>query len=166
MEVQNVDMISGSTRLPNAKWSLNCYQMQHENYQLKLLNGYRQSTSESCLVCDYVRGPFLAKTKLFKELKFHAKIPNQDALILDLFWRFKYKYSYHLLTCPDIMSNIHSEDPEKLSKNDFKEVAENYHIYDLQLWNDVNFKYSSQDLEKIECQKSSGIALSPACTEV
>ena len=78
MEVQNVDMISGSTRLPNAKWSLNCYQMQHENYQLKLLDGYRQSTSESCLVCDYVRGPFLAKTKLFKELKFSAKIQNQD----------------------------------------------------------------------------------------
>ena len=103
-----MDMISGSTRLPNAKWSLNCYQMQHENYQLKLLDGYRQSTSESCLVCDYVQGPFLAKTKLFKELKFHAKIQNQDALFLDLFWRFKYKYSYHLLTCPDIMSNIHS----------------------------------------------------------
>ena len=164
MEVQNVDLVSGATRLLSSqKWDLNCYQMSHENYQLKLVEGYRQSTSESCLVCDFAQGPIMARSKIFTDVKFSTRLRHQNALLLDLFWKVKYKSGSHLLTCPDIMSNIRSYQIEPTKKY-FQEFAENYHIYDLQLWNNVQFRYSYQDL-KIDCQKSPGIALSPACTE-
>ena len=163
MEMQEVDFIGGSTRFQNDHWNLNCYQMLHENYELKLIEGYHQSTKESCLICDFVHGPILARTKLFKELKFEPNFNDEKALILDLFWKMKFKFGFHLLNCPDVMTNIRSYD--RISQSSFLPFAKKYQVYDLHLWNDYRFRFKRSQLE-LPCHKSSGIALSPACTEV
>ena len=96
-------------------------------------------------------------------MKFEPNFNDFQPLILDLFWKIKYKFGFHLLNCPDVMTNIHFND--SLSQSSFLAVAKKYQIYDLHLWNGEKFHFKSTQLE-LPCHKSSGIALSPACTEV
>ena len=115
-------------------------------------------------MCDFVHGPILARTKLFRELKFEPNFNHQKALIADLFWKIKYQFHFHILNCPDIMSTIQNRD--RINQRTFLGLAKKYHIYDLQLWNDkLKFNFEPIELD-LPCLKSSGIALSPTCTQV
>ena len=77
MEVQNVDIVSGSVRYPNGHWNLNCHQMSYKNYAINIKPGYHRSTADSCLLCDFSQGPFLAKTEILEKFNFDSKLkPN------------------------------------------------------------------------------------------
>ena len=155
IEAENVDMVGGSVRKENGQWNLNCYQFLTKNYSLKVVPGYHVSTKESCLVCDLIQGPFLARTEIFQRLQFES--------VLDFFLQAKVEAKLTLLNCPDIMSNVIL--PEKISKVQSLPIAQKYEFYHLQLWNGQKFEFDSKDLNT-SCEKYPGEILSPVCIQV
>ena len=162
-----MDIISGSIRYKDGHWSLNCYQISYKNYVLEIIAGYRHSTTDSCLLCDFSLGPFLAKTEMVKNVKFDAELKRQHPLqFLDIFMQAKYVSKSTLLTCPDVMSNVNSvHDDFLLSKNDCLPFAQKYFVNRIHMWNGRTFHYTNAKLKMI-CEKTPGVILSPACTEV
>ena len=65
----DVAIVSGAHRTPNGHWDIGCLQSRFLNYTLTLQGGYYMSFWE-CLVCDFIPGPWLARTKDLKQLKF------------------------------------------------------------------------------------------------
>ena len=56
------------------------------------------------------------------------------------------------------------EDPI-IFKDDFIPFAKKFNIYALNLWSNYEFEYNTTDIQR-KCEKTIGLILSPACTEV
>ena len=65
----DVAIVSGAYRTRNGHWDTGCLQSRFINYTLTLQGGYYMSFWE-CLVCDFTLGPWMARTKDLKGLKF------------------------------------------------------------------------------------------------
>ncbi|XP_001637005.2 uncharacterized protein LOC5517036 isoform X1 [Nematostella vectensis] len=111
---KSLQFAGGSTRDLEGHWSSGCLQTKLKNYTLSLRAGYSKSLKE-CLVCDYLTGPFLAKTGVFKKFSLDARLNN--GVYRDLFLRVKSKFSHTtrrgptVVSCPDAM--FHTRSPER-----------------------------------------------------
>lgn len=65
-------IVSGAYRTRNGHWDIGCRQSRFLNYTLTLQGGYYISFWE-CVVCDFIPGPWLARTKDLKAMKFDEK---------------------------------------------------------------------------------------------
>ncbi|XP_020605018.1 uncharacterized protein LOC110043858 [Orbicella faveolata] len=107
---KNTLFAGGSYRNLTGHWSHGCLQTQLKNYTLSYKSGYYHSFYE-CLVCDYISGPFLAKTSLLRDMGF--RLSGELGIFRDLFLRVKDRYSSShpgldhggtaVVTCPDVM---------------------------------------------------------------
>ena len=61
------------------------------------------------------------------------------------------------------MSNVVED--SLIFKEDFTPLAKKFNVYSIDLWSSHRFFYNSSEIQR-NCEKSVGIALSPACTEV
>ena len=68
----DVTMAGGSYRNLSGHWDLGCRQVSFDYWTAKYTAGYYRSFNE-CVVCDYLPGPFVAKTGWLKSLKFDAR---------------------------------------------------------------------------------------------
>ena len=68
----NKAVAGGSYRNVTAHWDLGCRQVSFNYWTVQYSSGYYQSFNE-CVVCDYLPGPFAAKTKVLKELNFDKR---------------------------------------------------------------------------------------------
>jgi len=72
-QIPNVGVADGSYRNFSGHWIAGCVQTTLKNYVLEYQEGYYHSKNE-CMFCDYLQGPFVAKTKLFH---FDESLPNE-----------------------------------------------------------------------------------------
>ena len=72
-QIPNVGVAGGSYRNFTGHWKAGCVQTTMKNYVLEYQEGYYHSRNE-CMFCDYLQGPFVAKTNL---LKFDESLPNE-----------------------------------------------------------------------------------------
>lgn len=67
-----IAIAGGSYRNITGHWDLGCQQTSFDYWTAKYTDGYYKSF-EDCAVCDYIPGPFLARTKLLRRLKFDTR---------------------------------------------------------------------------------------------
>ena len=68
----DVAIAGGSYRNLSGHWDLGCRQVTFNYWTAKYTAGYYRSFNE-CVVCDYLPGPFAAKTEWLRSLKFDAR---------------------------------------------------------------------------------------------
>ena len=68
----DVAVAGGSYRNLSGHWDLGCRQVSFDYWTAKYTAGYYRSFNE-CVVCDYLPGPFAAKTEWLKSLKFDTR---------------------------------------------------------------------------------------------
>jgi hypothetical protein len=68
----DVTVAGGSYRNLSGHWELGCRQVSFNYWTAKYVSGYYRSFNE-CVVCDYLPGPFAAKTEILKKLKFDTR---------------------------------------------------------------------------------------------
>ena len=68
----DVAVAGGSYRNLSGHWDLGCRQVSFDYWTAKYTAGYYRSFNE-CVICDYLPGPFAAKTEILKALKFDAR---------------------------------------------------------------------------------------------
>ena len=71
-EQPDVSFVSAAYRTRNGHWDIGCLQSMFQNWTLTLQGGYYISFWD-CVVCDFTPGPWLARTKELRELKFDRK---------------------------------------------------------------------------------------------
>ncbi|XP_028394838.1 uncharacterized protein LOC114518986 [Dendronephthya gigantea] len=98
----DVSVAGGSYRNLTGHWDLGCRQLSFNYWTAKYTAGYYRSFNE-CVVCDYLAGPFVAKTEWLQSLKIDASL--SEGLFHDLFWRFK-KQQNLAVVCADVMFNM------------------------------------------------------------
>lgn len=97
---QDVSVAGGAVRNFTGHWRVGCWQTTMHNYILEYQEGYYTSMN-SCMFCDHLTGPYIARTKLVKSVKFHESLPAA-VLFEDWFWRIK-QASHRVVNCPDVM---------------------------------------------------------------
>ena len=78
MESQTADLVGGSTRDEDGRWSQNCFQILKRNYAMTFVQGYETSEGE-CLRCDFFHGPFLTRTSVLRKMIFNIKLERRNA---------------------------------------------------------------------------------------
>ena len=170
---KNTFFAGGSYRNLTGHWSHGCLQTQLKNYTLSYKSGYYRSFSE-CLVCDYISGPFLAKTSVLRDMGF--RLSGEHGIFRDLFLRVKDRYSSShpgldhggtaVVTCPDVMFHTqHSpERDEELAnfanKHNIKKIVETDGTI---RWFGCRRGLKHRNGEK--CPLKSGLAVPPCCLE-
>lgn len=69
---KDVVIAGGSYRNFKGEWDIGCQQVSFRNWTASYMGGYYYSFNE-CVVCDFVAGPWMAKTQALKELDFDLK---------------------------------------------------------------------------------------------
>ena len=64
---KNVVIAGGSYRNSRAEWDMGCQQTTLTNWTASYTSGYYHSFNE-CVVCDFMPGPWVAKTQALKDL--------------------------------------------------------------------------------------------------
>ncbi len=93
-----VSFVGGSYRQTNGYWHRGCYQAVIKNYTYHVFEGYDMSYN-SCIYCDYIGGPFAARTSLLKQLI--SSECNDVTMFVDL-W-IKARNDHIGMVCPDVM---------------------------------------------------------------
>ena len=170
---KNTFYAGGSFRNLTGHWSHGCLQMQLKNYTLSYKAGYYHSFSE-CLACDYIPGPFLAKTSVLRDTGF--RLSGEHGIFRHLFLRIKERYSSShpgvdhgrttVVTCPDVM--FHTQySPERddeltnfANKHNIKKIVEADGTI---RWFGCRRGLKNRNGEK--CPLKSGLAVPPCCLE-
>ena len=81
---RNLTIVGGAIKiLPSGQWLHNCYQMVYKSYTLAYQVGYKESASD-CLKCNFLHGPFLARTDFMKSTPFDEGL-TKHVLFYDYF---------------------------------------------------------------------------------
>lgn len=170
---KNTFYAGGSFRNLTGHWSHGCLQTQLKNYTLSYKAGYYHSFSE-CLACDYIPGPFLAKTSVLRDTGF--RLSGEHGIYRDLFLRIKDRYSSShpgvdhdrttVVTCPDVMfhAQYSPEHDEELTNfantHNIKKIVEADGTI---RWFGCRRGLKHRNGEK--CPLKSGLAVPPCCLE-
>ena len=71
-ESRDTIIAGGSHKHQRGEWDKDCLQLKFRNWTAYFQDGYYYSFND-CIVCDVLKGPFLAKTRKLKELGFDEK---------------------------------------------------------------------------------------------
>ena len=170
---KNTFFAGGSWRNFTGHWSNGCLQTQLKNYTLTYKSGYYRSFSE-CLVCDYISGPFVAKTSVLKEFKFHLR--GNNGIFQELFLRVKDRYfnshpglghsGTSIISCPDVM--FHRQ-PSPVFDEDLVNFAKKHSIKKIveadgkTRW--FGCRRGVKHREEEKCPLKSGFVVPPCCLE-
>ena len=158
-QIPNVGVAGGSYRNFSGHWKAGCVQTTMKNYVLQYQEGYYHSRNE-CMVCDYLQGPFVAKTKL---LKFDESLPN-DVIFEDWFLRLTSEDENLIMACPDAMyfTADYSSFSKRTSKNVWKPLAKKWELNRVLLPEGVKHSFSCKDIG-FQCKAKS--ELLPVCCQ-
>ena len=162
----------GSIKNLAGHWLNGCHQSQLKNYTLSYRAGYFKSFHE-CLVCDHLAGPFLAKTESLQELGGFTSEKNLNmgqGLYRDLFlrakWYFSHQHANHVISCPDVMFNVH---PNEVKDGELVDFAKKHQIRKiLEADGRVRWFGCRRGLSyrsDRRCNIQSGYAVPPCCLE-
>ena len=157
-QIPNVGVAGGSYRNFSGHWKAGCVQTTMKNYVLKYQEGYYHSRNE-CMFCDYLQGPFVAKTKL---LKFDESLPN-EVIFEDWFLR-AFEDGNLIMSCPDAMyfTTDYSSFSKKTDTNVWKPLAKKWELNRVLLPEGVKHSFSCKDIG-LNCNAKS--ALLPVCCQ-
>ncbi|KAG1664524.1 hypothetical protein GQR58_019769 [Nymphon striatum] len=99
-QTKNLAVVSGALRNSSAYWKHGCYQSETRMHVLQYTEGYYESSNE-CLHCDMVTGPFVAKKNIFDDVPLDKRLES-EMLYKDWFLTLKSK-GYKVMSCPDVM---------------------------------------------------------------
>jgi len=142
-QIPNVGVAGGSYRNFSGHWKAGCVQTTLKNYVLEYQEGYYHSKNE-CMFCDYLQGPFVAKTKL---LHFDESLPN-EVIFED--WFLRVVEDGHLtMSCPDAMyfTTDYSSYSKKIDKNVWKPLAKKWELNRVLLPEEVKHSFSCNDID-------------------
>ncbi|KAG1659186.1 hypothetical protein GQR58_022661 [Nymphon striatum] len=97
---KNMAVVSGALRNSSAYWKHGCYQSETRMHVLQYTEGYYESSNE-CLYCDMVTGPFVVKRNIFDTVPIDKSLAS-EMLYKDWFLTLKSK-GYKVMSCPDVM---------------------------------------------------------------
>ena len=157
-QIPNVGVAGGSYRNFTGHWKAGCVQTTMKNYVLEYEEGYYHSRNE-CMFCDYLQGPFVAKTKL---LKFDESLPN-EVIFEDWFLRLAQDGNL-MMSCPDAMYFMtdYSSFSKRTSKNVWKPLAKKWELNRVILPEGVKHSFSCKDIG-LQCKANS--ELLPVCCQ-
>ena len=157
-QIPNVGVVGGSYRNFSGHWKAGCVQTTLKNYVLEYQEGYYHSKNE-CMFCDYLQGPFVAKTKL---LKFDESLPN-EVIFEDWFLRVV-EHGNLIMSCPDAMyfTTDYSSYSKRTDNNVWKPLAKKWELNRVFLPQGVKHSFSCKDIG-FKCDAQS--ALLPVCCQ-
>ena len=155
-QIPNVGVAGGSYRNFSGHWKAGCVQTTMKNYVLEYQEGYYHSKNE-CMFCDYLQGPFVAKTKL---LKFDESLPN-EVIFEDWFLRLA-EDGHLIMSCPDAMyfTTDYSSFSKKTDKDVWKPLAKKWELNRVLLPEGVKHSFSCKDIG-FQCKANN--ELLPVC---
>jgi hypothetical protein len=95
-----IGVAGGAFRNLTGHWKVGCYQTDIRNYFLRISEGYKYS-SNGCMFCDHLEGPFVARTSVMKDVKMNQEL-TEDIIFNDWFLRLK-QANILAVNCPDAM---------------------------------------------------------------
>ena len=157
-QIPNVGVAGGSYRNFSGHWKAGCVQTTMKNYVLEYQEGYYHSRNE-CMFCDYLQGPFVAKTKL---LKFDESLPNE--VIFEDWFLLLAEDGNLIMSCPDAMyfTADYSSFSKRFSENVWKPLAEKWELYRVLLPEGMKHSFSCKDIG-FRCKANS--ELLPVCCQ-
>ncbi|EDO41386.1 predicted protein, partial [Nematostella vectensis] len=161
-QLPDVGVVGGSFRNLTGHWRPGCYHAEMRNYVLKYQDGYYHSRN-SCMFCDHLRGPFVARNTLMKGLKFDESLPTH-VVFEDFFLRLKEKGKI-AMACPDSMYFMHDNAYEEqlASKQLWASFAKKWQLNRILLPGIATHSFSCADIGFTCKQKVTNSFLLPVC---
>ena len=129
-------------------WELGCLQTNVLWYRCRLVKGYDLSY-KNYVYCDYLGGPFAAKTSLLKQQMQKVSMNLQgDALYIDLMTNLKLVNTI-IMSCIDCVFNIESFDIQKITKINWNPFATKYKVNQIILASGNTVYFSCDDIRLI-----------------
>ena len=141
-QIPNVGVAGGAYRNMSGHWKAGCVQTKLLSYVLEYQEGYYHS-KDSCMFCDYLQGPFVTKTDLFK---LEESLPD-EVVFEDWFLRIS-QDGHQVMTCPDAM--YFTSDYTSYSKSTNKDVwtplAKKWELNRVLLPQGVKYSFSCKEV--------------------
>ena len=155
-QIPYVEVAGGSYRNFSGHWKAGCVQTTMKNYVLKYQEGYLHSKN-GCMLCDYLQGPFVTKTSLFK---LDEKLPIQ-VVFEDWFSSIIEKGSL-VMSCPDAMyfTTDYWSYSKITDRNVWTPLAKKWELNQVLLPGGVKHSFSCEDIG-VTCKAKS--ELLPLC---
>ena len=157
-QIPNVAVAGGAYRNLSGHWKVGCVQTKLKNYVLEYQEGYYHSKNE-CMFCDYLQGPFVTKTSLFK---LDESLPD-EVVFEDWFLRVVQDDAL-IMACPDAMYftiNYHSYS-KRTDKKVWTPLAKKWEINRVLQPQGVKHSFTCKDIGFI-CKAQSGLL--PVCCQ-
>jgi len=163
---EHVGIAGGSFRNLTGHWRVGCRQTKLFNYVLQYEEGYHYSR-DSCMFCDDLEGPFVAKTNLLKNLKFSEKY-NKEVIFEEFFLRVS-RTGNLILACPDSMyfTTDYSTETKHYNKAIWQPLAKDLKIVRVVFIDyNVRHKFSCSEISyKCVVSVTKYVALPKCCLE-
>ncbi|XP_022780738.1 uncharacterized protein LOC111321980 [Stylophora pistillata] len=142
-QVSYVEVAGGSYRNFAGHWKAGCVQTTMKNYAIKYQEGYLHSKNE-CMFCDYLQGPFVTKTNLFK---LDEKLPN-EVVFEDWFLTIIQKGSL-AMSCPDAMyfTTDYWSYSKRNNRNVWTPLAKKWQLNRVIMPEGIKHSFSCKDIE-------------------
>ena len=148
------EFIGASHRNIFGHWELGCFQTNMLWYRYRLVKGYDFSF-KNYVYCDYLGGPFAAKTSLLKQQLQNVSSNLQgDALYLDLMINLKLMNTI-IMSCIDCVFNVESFGMQNIVKLNWQPFAIKYQL-NLIIFASNNTVYFSCNEMKADRSRSNG----------
>ena len=149
------EFIGASHRNIFGHWELGCFQTNMLWYRYRLVKGYDLSF-KNYVYCDYLGGPFAAKTSLLKQQMRTVSTSNVqgDALYLDLMTNLKL-VKIIIMSCIDCVFNVESFGMQNIVKLNWQPFAIKYKL-NLIIFASNNTLYFSCNEMKADRKRSNG----------
>ncbi|XP_066994289.2 uncharacterized protein [Anabrus simplex] len=149
-----VGVAGGAFRNESGHWKVGCHVSRIKNFVLKYTEGYQHSAMD-CMFCDYLEGPFIAKTSVLKNFPLNEQLPH-NVLFKDWFLRVKQSHIL-VMNCPDVMyfkRGPVEEISTPESKLSWLELAREWQIVEISYPPKITFSFTCKEL-KIKCNEAS-----------
>jgi len=153
-------------------WETGCYQTSLKFYSLEYRQGYRRSRF-SCLKCDFVKGPFLTITDLFRKGLVRFRGESGSMLYEDLFLNLGLSKNKTILACPDSMVYTYQGSYSKYDDaSELEKLVKLWDVYKVKLHSNTALKnfifpcpHSRNQLIRT-CRVGRGLAVPPCCLKL
>eukprot|EP00112_Aurelia_sp_Birch-Aquarium-sp1_P024757 Seg797.3 transcript_id=Seg797.3/GoldUCD/mRNA.D3Y31 product="Fukutin-related protein" protein_id=Seg797.3/GoldUCD/D3Y31 len=161
----------------NGVWSNGCLQTRLKNYTLTYKTGY-YSSKHSCLKCDVLTGPFIARTKTLRKFAFREELEYgfyEDWLLGIKGYSVrnlkgfksgsKPKRKGYFYSCPDVMAQVKFPDTSKSSSAKFANFWDIKRIVDAD--GKIRWYGCKRGIKhrQNKCRIGRGMAVPPCCLE-
>ena len=159
-QLPDVGVVGGAYRDLSGHWKASCLQTKLRNYVLEYQEGYYHSKNE-CMFCDYLQGPFVTKTEMFK---LDESLPNE--VVFEDWFLSVVEDGNLVMTCPDAMyfTTDYYSSFKRTGKNVWTPLAKKWELNRVILPEGVKHSFSCQDIN-FKCNNFAQNAILPVCCQ-